>query len=72
MIYLDCIVLFDDSAIIKILVNLVFSESMLNVALFNLLTPTVIKMMNLARNLATVLKVITFVNLRVPAFSKKT
>jgi len=63
MIYFDSIVLFNDSAIVEILMNLVLSQCMLDVALFNLLTPTVVEVVNLACDLSTVLEVITLVYL---------
>jgi hypothetical protein len=63
MIYFDSIVLFNDSAIVEVLMNLVLSQCMLDVALFNLLTPTVVEVVNLACDLSTVLEVITLVYL---------
>jgi hypothetical protein len=63
MIDLDSVVLFNDSAIVQVLVNLIFSEGMLDVTFFDLLSPTIIEMMNLASNFTAVLKVISLVYL---------
>lgn len=72
MIDFDSVVLLDDSAVIKILMNLVLPESMLDVAFFNLLSPAVVKVMNLAGDFTAVLQVVPFVDLGVAAFSEKT
>jgi hypothetical protein len=63
MIDFDSVVLFNDSAIVQVLVNLIFSEGMLDVTFFDLLSPTIIEMMNLASNFTAVLKVISLVYL---------
>ena len=63
MIDLDSIVLFNDSPVVEVLMNLILTQGMLDVALLDLLAPAVIKVMNLACDFSAVLQVISLVYL---------
>ena len=70
MVDLNSIVVFDDSSIVKFLVDFIFSESVLNVVVLDLITPTVIKVMDFAGDLPAVLQVKGLVHFREATFSK--
>lgn len=62
MVDLYSIVVFDDSSIVKFLVDFIFSQSVLNVVVLDLITPTVIEVMDFAGNFPAVLQVKSLVN----------
>ena len=55
MIDLDSVVVLNNSSIVQFLMNLVLSERMLDIVIFNLIAPTVVKMMDFASNLSAIL-----------------
>lgn len=55
MVDLNSIVVFNDSSVVKFLVDFIFSESVLNVVVLNLITPAVIEVMDFAGDLPAVL-----------------
>lgn len=57
----DCIEVFYNSAIVQLLVNLVFTKCMFNVVVLHLVTPTVIKVVDLASNFSKLFKVKSFI-----------
>ena len=57
---------------IEIFMNLIFTDRVFNVIIFDLFRPTIVKMVNFAGYLSTVFKIISFVDLGVPAFPKDT
>ena len=63
MVYLDCIVLLDDAAVVKVFVDFIFSDCMLDVVVFDLLRPTIVKVVDLAGNFPTMLKIEGLVDL---------
>jgi len=63
MIYFNSIILLHNSSVIEVFVDLVLSQSMLYVTLFDLLSPSIIEMMNLAGNLSAIFEIISLVDL---------
>ncbi len=63
MIYLHRIEVFHNPAMIKFLVNLIFTQGMLDVVVFYLITPTVVEVVNLACYLTELLKIKRFIYL---------
>jgi hypothetical protein len=55
MIYFDGIKLLDDPPMIEVFMYLILPNSMLDVIIFDLLGPTVVKVMDLASHLSAVL-----------------
>ena len=60
---LNCVEVLDHSAVVKLLVDFILSQSMLDVVVFDLVVPAVIKMMDFACDFAAVLQVEGFVDL---------
>lgn len=63
MIYLHRIEVFHNPAMIKFLVNLIFTQGMLDVVVFYLIAPTVVEVVNLACYLTELLKIKRFIYL---------
>ena len=57
MVDLNSIVVFDNSSIVEFLVDFIFSQSMLNIVVLDLITPTVIEVVDFAGDLPAVLQV---------------
>jgi hypothetical protein len=62
MVNLDRIVLLDDPSVVKVFMNLILSQGVLDVALLDLLTPTVVEMVNLASHFTAVLQIVALVD----------
>jgi hypothetical protein len=62
MVDLDRIVLLHNPSVVKVFMNLVLSQSMLDVALLDLLAPTVVEMVNLASHFTAVLQIVALVD----------
>jgi len=70
MVDFNSIVVFDHSPIVKLLVDLIFSQSVFDVVVLHLVAPAVIKVMNFAGDLAAVFQVKGFVHLAEATLSK--
>ena len=64
------VILLHHSAMIQILVNLVFANGMLYVVVLDLFAPRVVEMMNFASYFPTVFEVVSLINFGIPAFSE--
>jgi len=67
---LNSIVMFDNSSIVEFLVDFIFSQSMLDIVVLDLITPTVIEVVDFAGDLPAVLQVKSLVHFREPALPK--
>jgi hypothetical protein len=63
MVDFNRIELFDHPSMIEVLVYFILPDGMLDVVVFDLLTPAIIKVVDLAGHLPTALEVIRFVDL---------
>lgn len=70
MINLNRVKMFHNPTILKFLVDLIFSECVLDVVIFDLITPAIIKRVNLAGNLPTHLNIKSLINLREASLSQ--
>lgn len=69
---LDSVELLDNPAVVQVFVDLVLSQCMLDVALLDLLAPAVVKVVDLAGDLAAALQVVPTVDLRVASLAEET
>jgi hypothetical protein len=72
MVNFNSIKLLYNSPMIQVLVNLIFSDCVFYIVIFNLLGPAVVEVMNFASNLATIFEIVGFVHLRVASFTEYT
>lgn len=72
MVNFDSIKLLDDPPMIQVLVNLIFTDRVFNVIVFDLLGPTIVKVVYFTSYLPTIFQVVCLVDFRVPAFPKDT
>ena len=70
MINLHRIVLLHHPTVVQVLVDLVFSNGMLDIVVLDLLTPVVVEVVDLAGYFPAVLKIEGLVDLRIAAFSE--
>ena len=70
MVDLYSVVVLNNAPVVQFLVDLVLAQRMLDVIVLDLITPTVIKMMNFASNFSAVLQVKGLVDLRKATFAK--
>lgn len=54
MVDFNGVIVLDDSSIIQLLMNFILSERVLDIVIFDLITPTVVKMMDFASNLSAI------------------
>lgn len=63
MINLNGVIVVDNAPIVELFVNLILAQRMLYVVILDLVTPTVVKLMNFTGNLAAIFKVKGLVDL---------
>jgi len=70
MVNLDCIKMFNNSAVIQLLVNLVLPQCMFNVIIFNLITPAIVKRVDLACHFSAHFYIKRLIHLRKSTFTQ--
>jgi len=70
MVDLDSVIVLDHSPIVEFLMNLVFSERMLNVVVLDLVDPRIIERVNFTSDFSTHFNVKGLVDLREASFAK--
>ena len=63
MVNLHGIVVLDNASIVQFLVDLILSQSMFNIVILHLVTPTVVEVVDLAGDFAAIFQVKRLVNL---------
>jgi len=70
MVNLNCVILLYHSSIVEFFVYLIFSKSMFDVAIFDVILPLVIKVMHFTSNFSAVFQIKGLINFRVSTFSQ--
>ena len=63
MIDLYGVIMFDNAPIVELFMYLIFSQSMLDIVILDLVTPAVIEMVYLACNFSAIFQIESFINL---------
>lgn len=72
MIDLNRVELLHHSSVVQVLMDLILSKGMLDVTFFDLLTPAIVEVMDLASHLSAALEIISSVDFGVAALPQKT
>jgi len=65
-----CIIVLHDASIVELLMDFIFPQRVLYVVVFDLVTPTVVKVVNFASDFPTILQIERLINLREPTLAK--